>query len=139
MPVYGSHGNARQEFIEGAGDAAEGFKFPAGKILLPEATVRTPRASRWPPTSSIATRPPTATKPSTFAGHAYDAIYLIAEAAKRVQGDLTPAALRDEIEKTTGFVGIGGTFNFSPTDHNGLTKRTSTCTRSRTATWPLVQ
>jgi branched-chain amino acid transport system substrate-binding protein len=122
MPVYGSHGNARREFIEGAGDAAEGMKFAAGKVLIPEAygegtegfKVASDFIARYEAANGDA--------PSTFAGHAYDALYLIVEAAKRVQGDLTPAALRDEIEKTQGFVGIGGTFNFSSTDHNGLTQ-----------------
>ena len=37
LPIYASHGIARREFIEGAGDAAEGIKLAAGKILLPEA------------------------------------------------------------------------------------------------------
>ena len=51
--------------------------------------------------------------PSTFAGHAYDALYLVVEAARRIDGDLTADALRDEIEATSGWVGIGGTFTFS--------------------------
>jgi len=124
VPIYGTHGNARMEFIQGAGDAAEGFIFPAGKILLPESygkdteefKVATDFIDRFSAANA-------GEKPSTFAGHAYDAINLIAEAAKRVSGELTPAALRDEIEKTSGMVGIGGTFTFSPTDHNGLTEK----------------
>jgi branched-chain amino acid transport system substrate-binding protein len=31
-----------------------------------------------------------------------------------------PKKLRDEIEKTKGFVGTGGVVNMSPTDHLGL-------------------
>jgi branched-chain amino acid transport system substrate-binding protein len=31
-----------------------------------------------------------------------------------------PAKVRDEIEKTKGFVGTGGIVNMSPTDHMGL-------------------
>lgn len=124
VPLYGTHGNARQEFIDGAGEAANDFIFPAGKILMPESygtdtpayKVATDFVERYSAANG-------GEKPNTFAGHAYDAINLIAEAAKRVQGDLTPAALRDEIEKTAGLVGIGGTFNFTPTDHNGLTEQ----------------
>lgn len=120
LPIWGSHGNARKEFIEGAGEAAEGFKFAAGKILAPETygtdseeyKLATDFVSRYEEQFGAA--------PSTFAGHAYDALYLIVEAAKRIDGDITPAALRDEIEKTSGFVGIGGTFQFSAEDHNGL-------------------
>ena len=121
LPIYASHGIARREFIEGAGDAAEGIKLAAGKILLPEAygegteayTVATDFIDRYEKAYGEA--------PSTFAGYAYDALHLTVDAAKRVQGDLTPEALRDEIERTSGFVGTGGTFTFSAEDHNGLT------------------
>ena len=37
LPLFGSHGIARREFIDGAGDAAEGVRFAAGKVLIPEA------------------------------------------------------------------------------------------------------
>ncbi|MBI5232454.1 MAG: ABC transporter substrate-binding protein [Coriobacteriales bacterium] len=138
MPVYGTHGNARTEFIEGAGDAAEGFRFPAGKILLPETygtdteayKVATDFVNRYTAANGKA--------PDTFAGHAYDAINLIAEAAKRAQGDLTPAALRDEIEKTAGWVGIGGTFTFSPEDHNGLSENDIVMYEVKDGKWVLA-
>ena len=121
LPVIGSHGIARREFIEGAGEAAEGVVLPAGKILLPETygegtdayTVATDFIDRYTAAYGEA--------PSTFAGYAYDALNLVVEAAKRVQGDLTPEALRDQIEATSGWVGTGGTFNFTAEDHNGLT------------------
>lgn len=121
LPLYGTHGNARLEFIQGAGDAAEGFRFAAGKIIIPESWGKD--TENYKVATDFIDRYSAAyngEKPTTFAGHAYDAINIIAEAAKRVSGDLTPAALRDEIEKTSGLVGIGGTFTFSPTDHNGL-------------------
>jgi len=121
LPLFGSHGIARREFIDGAGDAAEGVRFAAGKVLIPEAygedteafTVATDFIDRYTEAFGDA--------PSTFAGHAYDALYLIVEAAKRIDGDITSEALRDEIEATSGFVGIGGTFTFSAEDHNGMT------------------
>jgi branched-chain amino acid transport system substrate-binding protein len=121
LPIYGSHGIARQEFIDGAGDAGEGVKLAAGKVLAPElygegseaATLATDFTASYEETYGEA--------PGMFAGYAYDALYLVVEAAKRVQGDLTPEALRDEIEKTTGFIGIDGTYNMTAEDHNGLT------------------
>ena len=120
LPIYGSHGIARKEFITGAGDSANGVKFAAGKVLMPEAygegtdayVTATDFIDRYTKAYGAA--------PSTFAGHAYDALYLITEALKRIDGDLTPEALRNEIEKTSGFTGIGGTFTFSAEDHNGL-------------------
>jgi branched-chain amino acid transport system substrate-binding protein len=121
IPLIGSHGNARVEFIEGAGDSAEDFVFAAGKILIPEAygedseeyAVATDFIERYTERFGMA--------PDTFAGHAYDALHIIVEAMERLDEDFTAEELRDEIENTSGFVGIGGVFTFTPTDHNGLT------------------
>jgi branched-chain amino acid transport system substrate-binding protein len=139
LPFYGSHGNARRELIEGAGDAVEGFRFAAGKILIPEAygtdtegyAVATDFLDRYEAQFGQA--------PSTFAGHAYDALYLIVEAAKRIDGDITPAALRDEIEKTDGFVGIGGTFKVTVEGHNGLSTSDLTMYEIRDGDWTIAE
>jgi len=122
IPLYGSHGNARMEFIDGAGEAGEGFIFPAGKVLKPESygegtegyEVATDFINRYTEEFGAA--------PSTFAGHAYDALYLIVEAMGRLDEGFTAEELAAEIEATDGFVGIGGTFSFSADDHNGLTE-----------------
>ncbi|MDO8963772.1 MAG: ABC transporter substrate-binding protein [Coriobacteriia bacterium] len=122
IPLVGSHGNARKEFIEGAGDAAEGFTFAAGKILVPaeygEGTEGFKVATDFTKRYTEAYK----TGPDTFAGHAYDAFWLLAGALKSAGPDADAAKLRDAVEQTTGFVGIGGTFNFTATDHNGLTE-----------------
>lgn len=120
IPLYGSHGIARKEFIDGAGAAAEGVRFAAGKILVPELHGEGSEAFTVAQGFSDRFEAAYGDAPSTFAGHAYDALYLIVEAAKRIDGDITATALRDELEKTTGFVGIGGTFNMTAQDHNGL-------------------
>ena len=120
IPFYGSHGIARLEFIEGAGEAAEGVHLAAGKILVPEEYGVDTEAYKVATDFVARFTEKTGAAPSTFAGHAYDALYLTVEAAKRIDGEITPAALRDEIEATSGFVGIGGTFTFTAEDHNGL-------------------
>jgi branched-chain amino acid transport system substrate-binding protein len=43
-------------------------------------------------------------------------------------------AIRDEIEKTKGFIGTAGIVNMSPTDHMGLDLMHSACSRSRAVT-----
>lgn len=121
IPLVGSHGIARQEFVDSAGDASEGTVMFAGKILVPEAygegseayEVATGFIERYTETYGEA---PT----NTFAGHAYDGLYLVVEAMKRLDEGFTSADLRDEIENTTEFEGIGGSFTFSATDHNGM-------------------
>jgi branched-chain amino acid transport system substrate-binding protein len=138
IPVYGSHGNARLEFVQGAGPAAEGFRFVAGHVLLPETygkgTEEYTTATEFIDRYQAANGQP----PSTFAGHAYDALYLIANAAKTIKGDLTPAALRDAIEKTSGYPGIGGVFTFSGTDHSGLSDKDLTVYEVKGGTWTLA-
>jgi branched-chain amino acid transport system substrate-binding protein len=120
LPLYGGHGNARAEFVESAGAAAEGFRFAAGKVLIPE--------SYGEGTENYATAAEFIDRytarygmgPDTFAGHAYDALYLTVEAMQRLPEGFTASDLRDEIEGTSGFIGIGGAFTFSAEDHNGL-------------------
>ncbi|MBE0476715.1 MAG: ABC transporter substrate-binding protein [Coriobacteriia bacterium] len=139
IPLYGCHGNARKEFIAGAGEAAEDFMFAAGKVLIPEAygtgsegyAVATDFIERYTERYGDA--------PSTFAGHAYDALYLTVEAMRRLDEGFTPADLRDEIEATSGFVGIGGTFTFSPTDHNGMTEDDLVMYRVENGEWKLAE
>ena len=55
---------------------------------------------------------------STFGGHAYDAMLLLAAAVKKGGNDR--AKVRAELEGLKGVVGTAGIFNMSPTDHNGL-------------------
>ena len=121
LPIYGSHGIARQEFIDGAGEAAEGVKLAAGKVLDPSLYGEDSEAATVANDFISSYEQAYGEKPGMFPGYAYDALYLVVEAAKRVEGDLTPEALRDEIEATSGWVGIDGTYNMTAEDHNGLT------------------
>lgn len=139
LPIYGSHGNARDEFIQGSGDAAEGVRIAAGKILVPETYGTDTEAYKVATDFVTRFTAKTGAAPSTFAGHAYDAFHLIVGAAGRIKGEITPAALRDEIEKTSGFVGIGGTFTFSPTDHNGMTAQDLTLYEVKGGKWVVVK
>ena len=56
---------------------------------------------------------------STFGGHGYDSLHLAVDAIKAAGSD-KPEAVRDALEKTKNFSGIGGTFTFTPEDHAGL-------------------
>jgi branched-chain amino acid transport system substrate-binding protein len=55
---------------------------------------------------------------STFGGHAYDALTLLARAIREA-GD-NREKVRSSLENIRNFIGTAGVFNFSPTDHNGL-------------------
>lgn len=139
IKLYGMPGNARKEFITGAGPAAEGFTFAAGKILLPEAY------GKDTPEYKVATdfvarfTKATGNAPDIFAGHASDALAIAVDALKRAGDGATGPKIRDAIEGTSGLIGIGGTFTYSATDHNGLSAKDLVIYRIVGGNWTLVQ
>jgi len=58
---------------------------------------------------------------------------------KRLEEGFTPTDLRDEIERTSGLPGIGGTFTFSATDHNGMTANDIVMYRIENGEWVLAE
>ncbi len=118
-PFYQSHGVASKSFIDLAGAAAEGVRLPAAALLvgskLPESDPQKKVVTEYKKTYEDATKQPV----STFGGHAYDGLFILVEAMKRANS-MDPKKIRDEIEKTKGFVGTGGIVTMSATDHLGL-------------------
>ena len=138
LPMYGGSGQAKAEFPTGAGAAANGFIFGTGKSLVPSNWgAGTPEAKL---VEDFAQRYKAAygTAPDIFAGHAFDAISIFADAAKRA-GDTSSAKLRDAIEQTKGLTGFAGAFTFSPTDHNGLTESDLSLYKVENGTWTPVK
>lgn len=119
LPLYQSHGVASKEFIRLAGGAAEGVRLPATGLLAPEQLAATD--PQKPVVSAIKTfyEGTFKSEVSTFAGQAYDAL-MIGMAAIQRAGSTDKGKVRDEIEKTSGFVSTSGMVTMSPTDHMGL-------------------
>ena len=76
-------------------------------------------------------------KPSSFAGHAFDA-WNIAVASMKKAGT-EPEALRNAIEKTEGYVGISGIFKMTPTDHSGLDASALILAQAKNGRWNLYK
>jgi len=139
VPLVCGNGVAKQEFLDGAGDAGEGVVAFAGKVLAPESygegsegyDVATSFVERYTAAYGVA--------PDHFAGHAYDGLYLVVGALERLQEGFGSADLRDEIERTSGMPGIGGTFTFTATDHNGMTESDIVMYRIEDGQWVLAQ
>ncbi len=55
------------------------------------------------------------------------------------RGGNTPAAIREQLERTKSFSGIGGIFTFSPQDHAGLTKDAFVLVQVKNKRWVLVK
>ena len=74
LPIYGSHGIARQEFIDGAGEAAEGVKLAAGKVLDPSLYGEDSEAATVANDFIDSYEQAYGEKPGMFPGYAYDAL-----------------------------------------------------------------
>ena len=74
---------------------------------------------------------------STFGGHAYDGLMILTQAMQRAKS-ADKAKVRDEIEKTRGYIGTGGIVNMSPSDHMGLDLSAFRMLEIRKGDWTLV-
>jgi branched-chain amino acid transport system substrate-binding protein len=74
---------------------------------------------------------------STFGGHAYDGLMILVQAMQRAKS-ADKAQVRDEIEKTKGYIGTGGIVNISPTDHVGLDLSAFRMLEIKNGDWILV-
>ncbi|MBN1573842.1 MAG: ABC transporter substrate-binding protein [Deltaproteobacteria bacterium] len=118
-PLFQSHGVASPKFLEIAGDAANGIILPAGKIIVADQLPKSdPQRDVLMNYKEVYEETFPGSKVSSFGGHAWDAMAMITEALKTSGAD--KAKLRDEIEKTTNYIGIHGIFNMTPEDHTGL-------------------
>jgi len=121
MPLYQSHGFGNVKFAKACGEAGEGIIFPAGRLLavdtLPDDNPQKKVLAKYKKEYEQKFEETV----STFGGHAYDALYIAVNAIKKA-GEVDKEKIRDEIEKTKGFIGTGGIFNYSAEDHTGLKK-----------------
>ncbi len=138
IPLYMSHGVASKKFIELAGDAAEGLLLPSGRIIVteqipadhPQKEVLTQYKSLYEGRFSG--------EVSTFGGHGWDAVMLLAEAIEKAGSD-DPKAIRDALEQIQGHVGTAGIFNLSPEDHNGLDSSAFAMVTIENGDWKLLE
>ncbi len=118
VPVYLSHGFGNIKYVEVGGKAVEGVLFPAGRLLiageLPAEHPQKKLLLDYKNNYESKYNEPV----STFGGHAYDALMILKTALETV-GEAETMKVRDTIENMS-FVGTGGIFTFSPTDHSGL-------------------
>jgi len=123
IPILGTHAFGFGFMIALGGEAMEGVEFGAGKPVVPD------QLDENDPQRPIITDLDKRLKDryqvgiDQIAGHAHDAISLIYDALKRVQGNPTRAKFRDALENTKGLKACHGIYNYSPADHDGLSKK----------------
>ena len=119
-PLYQSHGvGSKQLHRARRRRAAEGVRLPAAALLVAEKLPDSDPQKKVVVDYKKNYEKKTGQPVSTFGGHMYDGLMILVEAMKRAKS-ADKAKVRDEIEKTKGFMGTGGIVNMSPTDHLGL-------------------
>jgi branched-chain amino acid transport system substrate-binding protein len=122
VPLIQCHGLPDPKYIELAGTASEGNVMPATKLMAvnqlpdsdPQKKVITEFSRLYNEEYEFDKQFPI----NTHSGYAWDAIFIVANAMKKVGTD--PLRLRDAIEQTENYIGISGIYNITPQDHNGL-------------------
>mgnify|MGYP001053749521 FL=1 len=131
--IYVSHGVGNPSFLELAGAAADGVRLPIGPMIvvdeLADDNEIKPVASAYVEQYEALFGAGTA---STFGGHAWDAVKAVELALTHAmeQGTIdwddstaVREALRSGLENMGPFVGVGGVFDFTGSDHLGLDTR----------------
>ncbi|MBU0514660.1 MAG: ABC transporter substrate-binding protein [Proteobacteria bacterium] len=120
-PLFQCHGLPDPKYIMLAGKAANGNLMPATKLLvadqLPAGDPQKPvilKFIKLYKKYGYEKKFPI----NAHSAYAWDAIMIVAMALKKAGTDA--AKLRSAIENTKNYVGVSGTYNLSPTDHNGL-------------------
>jgi branched-chain amino acid transport system substrate-binding protein len=133
-PVYQSGGSANSSFLSIGKKDVDGALVGTTPVLiytdLPDGNPLKPVIARF---AGLYEKRFNVPKVDIFPGQAWDAGNIaIKAAAEAFKGGVKPAsvdasraALRDKIESIKEFVGVGGIFNYSPTDHLGLDARST--------------
>lgn len=133
---YQSHGFGSRQNIELAAGAAEGVYCPLGACNIPDVLPADHPQKEVTTAYKNAYMAKYGEPVSSFGGHAWDAFSLVRKALEAVGCDR--AKIRDHLEGITGFVGQHGIFNFSPKDHNGLTKEAFQMVVVKDGDWALA-
>jgi branched-chain amino acid transport system substrate-binding protein len=136
IPFYQSHGFGSRKNIELAAGAAEGVFCPLGRVNIADLVQADHPQKKVIDAYNKGFQEKFAEPLSSFGGHAWDALNLVIDAMKAVGPDAVK--IRDYVETRKGFVGQHGVFNFSPTDHNGLTKEAFEMVVVKDGDWALA-
>jgi branched-chain amino acid transport system substrate-binding protein len=137
IPIMMSHGVSNLDFIKLAGNAAEGIVFPSGKIIVASMIPASDPQKKVLMKYSADYKKFCGKPAGHFGGHAWDAFQLVVNSIRKVGPNREK--IRDNIEGTKNFVGVGGVFNFSPDDHNGLTKEAFALVMIKNGKWVLAK
>ena len=137
LPLFQSHAAYSKEFLEATGKNSEGVKAASFKFYgsqnLPDSDPQKKVILDY----QAAYKESYKKEANQFGGCAFDGFNIMVAALKKAGDD--KAKLRDAIEQTRGYVGISGIFNYSPTDHGGLTKESILMYQASGGEWKVIK
>ena len=137
IPLYMSHGVSSKKFIDLAGEAAEGIRLPSGRVVVADMLPASDPQKKSLLAFVKDYQKHYKAEGDHFGGHAWDAVMLIKGAVER--GASTADSIRDQLEKTRQFHGIGGTFTYTAQDHAGLGKDAFVLVEVKNRDWVIVK
>jgi len=123
IPILGTHAFGFGFIIALGGEAMEGVEFPAAKPVVfdqldendPVRPINIEFDKLFKDRYGVGI--------DQLAAYGHDTVGLVYDALKRCQGKVTRAAFRDALENTKGLKSCHGIYNYSPTDHDGFSKK----------------
>jgi branched-chain amino acid transport system substrate-binding protein len=122
-PILGTHAFGFGFIIALGGEAMEGVEFGGAKPVVPDQLDENDPVRPIILDFDKRMRERYGVGIDQLAGYAHDTISLIYDALKRCQGKVTRATFRDALENTNSLKNCHGIYNYSPTDHDGLSKK----------------
>lgn len=116
-PLYLSHAANDFNFLRLAGASADGILIPSSKIYVIDALKDSDPQKAVLSSFVHDYEAKYGKPPATFAGNAYDAVNMIAEAIRKAGPDR--AKIRDAIEALKDYVGVTAVYSYGPDDHFG--------------------
>ncbi len=138
VPLYQTQAQVTEEYLNLAGDAAEGVRMPVPPLTVADDLPDTDPSKRMLRAYIDAYRKHWDVPPNAYGGHAHDAILIAVSAIVRA-GTSDKAAVRQAIEGTENFPGANGIYRLNPQDHMGLDLNSFRMAEVRNGTWVLIE
>jgi branched-chain amino acid transport system substrate-binding protein len=137
LPLYQSHAAFSKDFLDATGKNSEGVKTAAMKFYGAEKLPNSDPQKKVILEYQAAYKKKYGKETNQFGGCAFDGFNILVAALKKAGDD--KINLRDAIEQTKGYVGINGIFNYSPTDHGGISKESIVMYEAVGGAWKIIE
>ena len=137
LPLYQSHAAFSKDFLDATGKNSEGVKTAAMKFYGAEKLPDSDPQKKVILGYQEAYKKRYGKETNQFGGCALDGFNILVAALKKAGDDKNK--LRDAIEQTKGYVGIHGIFNYSSSDHGGISKESILMYQATGGAWKIIQ